>query len=243
MIWQILMIRRQERIILFFFITEHQINGEAENVTYKRWLGFWSSFYPRRMTVASVLVFIAIIPLNCFSLPQDTLKTFNTFGKENEEQPSIYEDTSIKYEKKNARDFWSNYLARFEESKIRGQAKRGQDNMPGYLSGFSFRERSLRAKIKTTFTGSRLRLFLQTITSEIVIIWDDDFWMTMTRMEFKQTDRLTGIKSDPKINKIVTTFGIDTVLAVNTGKDRHQRLEEVFRQTKTTINWGIFKKC
>ena len=103
------------------------------------------------MTVTCVLTYIiALIPLKCFSMPQDDSKLIiNTVEKL--EKPSTFEieDVIIVNKKKNSRDFWANYLKRFEESKGRGQKKRGQ-NMPGYLSGFSFRERqSYARKIKS----------------------------------------------------------------------------------------------
>ena len=105
------------------------------------------------MTVTCVLTYIiALIPLKCFSMPQDDSKLLvNTFDNVELEKPSTFEveDIIIVNKKKNSRDFWANYLKRFEESKGRGQKKRGQ-NMPGYLSGFSFRERqSYARKIKS----------------------------------------------------------------------------------------------
>ena len=104
------------------------------------------------MTVTCVLTYIiALIPLKCFSMPHDESKLLNTVDNVELEKPSTFEfkDVIIVNEKKNSRDFWANYLARFEKSKGRGQEKRGRD-MPCYLSGFSFRERqSYERKIKS----------------------------------------------------------------------------------------------
>ena len=105
------------------------------------------------MTVTCVLTYIiiALIPLKCFSMPHDESKLLNTVDNVELEKPSTFEfkDVIIVNEKKNSRDFWANYLARFEESKGREHEKRGR-NMPCYLSGFSFRERqSYERKIKS----------------------------------------------------------------------------------------------
>ena len=102
------------------------------------------------MTVTCVLTYIiALIPLKCFSMPHDESKLLNKVDNVELGEPSEFKDVIIVNEKKNSRDFWANYLARFEESKGRGQEKRGRD-MPCYLSGFSFRERqSYERKIKS----------------------------------------------------------------------------------------------
>ena len=101
------------------------------------------------MTVTCVLTYIiALSPLKCFSMPQDDSKLLiNTVDNVELEKPSTFEvdDVIIVNEKKNSRDFWANYLKRFEESKGRGQ-KRREQKMPGYLSGFSFRERQSYAR-------------------------------------------------------------------------------------------------
>lgn len=69
---------------------------------------------------------------------QDDLEQFNKFIHA---EPSKVENIIIVNEKRNPRDVWANYLARFKESKVRRYEKRGGDSMPGYLSGFSFRKR------------------------------------------------------------------------------------------------------
>ena len=96
------------------------------------------------MTVTCVLTYIiALIPLICYSMPQDDMKHFNTFYHEDLDKPSSIDDILIVNEKRNSRDFWANYLARFKDSEIREHDKRGQDSMLGYFMGFSFRERQM----------------------------------------------------------------------------------------------------
>ena len=98
-------------------------------------------FYRRRMIVTCVLTYIiALIPLKCFCIPQDDSKLFSKVDIVELENPLRIEDIIIVNEKKNSRDFWAKYLARFKDSKIWRHDKRGQQRVSEYLSGFSSNE-------------------------------------------------------------------------------------------------------